>query len=149
MAKSAAVQPRRSWFWLQGMACGVVAAVIPGTSLVVAVLLAPGIALYVMEATSGKPLARAMIFMGTASTMMPLRLLWEHGGSLDAALDLLSDPGRPLLSWLACGAAWLLGQSAEILTRFALEARTTMAVNALTAERESLKDEWLDGRVNS
>ncbi len=147
MAKSAAVQPRRSWFWLQGMACGVAAAIIPGTSLVIAVSLAPAIAVYVMETTSGRPLARAMIFMGTASTMMPLRLLWEHGGSLDAALDLLSDPGRPLLSWLACGAAWFLGQSAEIVTRFALEARAKMAVNALTAERETLKGEWLDGRL--
>jgi hypothetical protein len=127
------------------MVCGVAAAVIPGTALVIAVLLAPAIAMYATEPTRGRPIARAMIYMGTASTMMPLRLLWEHGGTLDAALDLLSDPGRPLLAWLACGAAWFLGQLTEILSRFALDARAKMAMRALSAERDKLKEEWLGG----
>jgi hypothetical protein len=127
------------------MVCGVAAAVVPGTALVIAVLLAPAIAMYATEPTPGRPISRAMIFMGAASTMMPLRLLWEHGGTLDAALDLLSDPGRPLLSWFACGAAWFLGQLVEILTRFALDARARMAVRTMSAERDKLKEEWLDG----
>ncbi len=146
MAKAASsASPRRSWFWLQGMVCGVAAAAVPGTALVIGVLLAPAIALYLMAPAANRPVARAMLLMGAAATMMPLRLLWEQGGTLDAALDLLSDPGRPLLSWFACGTAWCLGQIGEILTRLALDARGMLAVRALTAERDRLKAEWLDG----
>ena len=146
---ASAAAPRRSWFWLQGMVCGVGAAAAPGTALVVAVLLAPAVAVYATEHATGRPIARAMMLMGAASAMMSVRTLWEHGGTLDTALDLLSDPGCALLSWTACGAAWLAGQSADILTRFGLDARAKMAIRALTAERDKLNSEWMDAPPNS
>ncbi|WP_158745869.1 hypothetical protein [Acidisphaera sp. L21] len=148
MAKASAsatpAVPRRSWFWLQGVICGVAVAVVPGTALMIGVLMAPAFATYAMEQGKTRPLARGMMLRGAACTFMPLRVLWEHGGSLDASLDLLSDPGRPLLAWTACGAGWLAGQLADILTRLALDARSARALRQLTQERDKLIVEWTD-----
>ena len=145
MAKAASpAAPRRSWFWLQGVVCGVGAAAAPGTALVLGILLAPAVAVYATEHEKGRPIARAMLLMGAASAMMPVRVLWEHSGTLEAALDLLGDPGCPLFSWAACGTAWLVGQLADILTRFGLDARAKLAIRALTAERDKLNEEWMD-----
>ena len=144
MAKAAAAPAqRRSWFWLQGVICGLAAAIVPGTALMLAVLLGPGLAMYATAQGKGRPIARAMIMMGAASTFMPLRLLWEQGGSLDAALGLLSDPARPLLSWTANGAGWLIAQATEIATQFVLNAKAAQHLRALQKEREALTAEWL------
>jgi hypothetical protein len=145
MAKAAASPGApRSWFWLQGVICGVTAAAVPGTALMVAVLMAPAIATYAMEQGKSRPLARGMMLMGAACTFMPLRLLWEHGGSLDASLDLLSDPGRPLLAWTACGGGWLAGQMADLGARLLLDARSARMLRQLTDERDKLIVEWTD-----
>ncbi len=135
---------RRSWFWLQGVVCGGAAVAIPGTALMVAVLLAPGLAMYAAEQGRSRPLARAMILMGAASAFFPLRLLWEQGGSLDTALNLLGDPARPLLSWAASGAGWLVGQATEMATRLALDAAAAKTLRALKEERDQLNAEWHD-----
>ena len=146
-AKSVAVPaPRRSWFWLQGMMCGVAAAVVPGTAALLVVLLAPGLAMCATERAPGKPMGRAMLLMGAASTFMPLRQLWEQGGSLEAALTILGDPANPLLSWAASGVGWLAGQVAEMTTRFVLNAQAAQRLRALNQEREALRIEWMDGK---
>ena len=147
MAKAASTSspPRRSWFWLQGLVCGVAAAAAPGTALMLAVLLGPGLAMYATAQGPGRAVARAMIMMGAASVFMPLRLLWEQGGSLDVALELLSDPTRPLLSWTANGAGWLIGQATELVTQFFLDAQANRQLHAFKEEREELATEWMEG----
>ncbi len=145
MAKAAAAAPpRRSWFWLQGVVCGVAAAVAPGTAVLLAILLGPGFITYATAQGRTRPIARAMIMMGAATVFMPLRLLWEQGGSLDAALDLLGDPTRPLLSWVASGAGWSIAQVTELATQFALNAKSNRTLRALKKEREALAAEWAD-----
>ena len=147
MAKAASVRPqRRSWFWVQGLVCGIVAATAPGTALLLGVLLGPGLAMYASAPGKGRPHARAMVMMGAASVFMPLRLLWEQGGSLDAALELLSDPSRPLLSWTASGLGWLVGQVTELITQFLLNAKATQLRRTLEIERQDLMEEWEAGR---
>ena len=144
MAKAATARPaRRSWFWVQGLVCGIVAATAPGTALMLAVLLGPGMAMYASAPGRGKAHARAMILMGAATVFMPLRQLWEQGGSLDAALALLGDPARPLLSWTASGMGWLIGQVTELATQFLLNAKAAQERRALVTERQTLLDEWI------
>ena len=146
MAKAkAAASPKRSWFWLQGLLCGVVAATIPGTALLAAVLLGPSLAMLATEQVEGHPIARSMLLMGLAATVMPMRVLWDHGGSIDAALDVLGDPGRPLLAWGASGAGWLVGQVADLLTRFVMDAQAARAIQLLDQERAELTREWTPG----
>lgn len=147
MAKAGSVRaaPRRSWFWLQGVVCGAAAAIVPGTALMVAVLLAPGLAVAFTEKTQGRPMARAMILMGMATVCAPLRDLWEQGGSLDAALGVMADPTKPLLSWIATGFGWFVGQLTEVATRLVLDARAAQTLRTLKQERDTLMAEWLDG----
>ena len=146
MAKAAAAPVRRrSWFWLQGMVCGVVAAIAPGTAVMAVVLLGPGLAMYAIGSPQSRPIARAMIMMGAATTFMPLRLLWEQGGTLDASLGLLGDPARPILAWVASGLGWFVAQVTDLATQFILNAKAANQLRALGKEREALIAEWMDG----
>ena len=146
MAGSAATRAPRSWFWLQGLVCGGAVATAPGTALMALVLLAPSGVAYVMDAAPGRPHFRVIALLGAASTFAPMLLLWERGGSVDAALDLLGEPARPLLSWFCCGAGWLLTELAQVVSRLAVTAREARTIRLLDAERAQLAEEWMDAK---
>lgn len=149
MAGSAATRAPRSWFWLQGLVCGGMLATAPGMGLTLLVLLAPALVAYPLDGTSGRPHFRTIALLGTASAFSPLLLLWEHGGSVDAALDLLSDPARPLLCWFCCGAGWLLTELAQMVSQLAVTGRNARTLKLLRAERTWLTEEWLDAKPPS
>ena len=143
MAKAVGRAPaRRSWLWLQGAACGGLAVMAPGTALVLTTLMAAGMAMFVFEQTPGRPLARAMLLMGGASAIMPLRHLWEHGGTLDAAFGILTDPLVPLWSWTASAVAWLAAQLWEMGERLVTKTADDRTEKRLKTERTSLAEEW-------
>ena len=146
MAEAGAMRAPRSWFWLQGLICGGVIATAPGTALITSVLLAPATVAYAIDATPGKPYFRVMALLGASCTFVPLRLLWDHGGSVNAALDLLGDPLRPLLSWSFCGAGWVLTELAQLAARLSMTAKETRLIKALQTERAVVVEEWLDAK---
>jgi hypothetical protein len=142
-AKAGAAKPtRRSWLWLQGAACGGLAAVAPGVACILAILLAPALLLYVTEQTQGRPVARTMLLMGAATTFRPLRIVWDHGLSLISGLDLLGDPAVPLLSWTACGAGWLIIELVTITASQVARAADNRTTSRLRDERDALEKEW-------
>lgn len=132
----------RSWLWLQGAIAGAVAAMAPGTALVTVILLCPAMTFYTLEKTAGRPVGRTMLLCGSTATFMPLRLLWSGGNGANGALDLLADPGRPLLAWLACGTGWLLCETIQITARFALAAKTRRHLEGLKRKQTDLMEEW-------
>ena len=134
--------PRRSWFWLQGAVAGGVFVTIPGTALIIAVLLCPGIGVYITETTKGRPVGRIMLLMGSTALFVPLRLQWAHGNSLGSAMDILSDPGRPLLAWIACGAGWMVCELVQVCARYVLAAQSRHEVKELRREKATLAEEW-------
>ncbi len=146
-----AAPARRSWFWLQGAIAGGIAVAAPGTASLLAVLLCPALLFYATEATPGRPVGRTMMLTGSTAAYLPLRDLWEHGGSLGTALDALADPTCPLLGWFACGAGWMMCELLQLAARFALKARTRRQVEELRREHADLSEEWTfsDGRPQS
>ena len=132
----------RSWLWLQGVMVGVVAATAPGSALLVAVLLCPAVAYAVFETTPGRPVTRTMLSCGSIGTFMPLRLLWEHGNSVDEALALLADLTRPLLAWVACATGWLLSEASHMGARVVLKAAFNRRSVLLQREEADLTAEW-------
>jgi hypothetical protein len=134
--------PRRSWFWLQGAIVGGAAVTVPGTALITAILLFPAIAFYVTETTKGRPVGRVMLLMGSTALFMPLRYQWSHGGSLASAMDILSDPGRALLAWTACGAGWLVCELVQVCAKYLLAMQARRETEGLQREKTSLSDEW-------
>jgi hypothetical protein len=139
---SAVLPRRRSWLWLQGLACGAALSVATGPVLLVIVLLAPGLAVYAIERNSAKPMASSMLLFGLATTFMPLRLLWEAGHGMEAGITMLSDPSRVGLAWVAAGIGWLLEESAQIVARQYSDIATRHRIAALQKERARLVEEW-------
>ena len=142
MKRAAKAGQGRSWLWLQGAGAGGIVAVAPGTALVLAVLLCPAIVYFMTETVRGRPVARTMLLFGATATFMPLRRLWEQGTSLSGALAILSDPGRPLLAWFACGVGWMLCEATQIVFLFALAASARHQIQLLKREQAELTAEW-------
>jgi hypothetical protein len=138
----ASVPRRRSWLWLQGLACGAALSIATAPAILAAVLLAPGLLVYATEKTPGKPVGESMLLLGLATSFMPIRILWENGHSLEACIDLLSDPSRIGVSWLGAGGAWLMTELTQIVGREFYEVAAKRRIAALQRERTELEEEW-------
>ena len=132
----------RSWFWLQGAVAGGIAAAAPGTALVTAILLCPAATFFAFETTAGRPVGRTMLLCGSTAAFIPLRQLWSGGGGAEGALDMLSNPGRPVAAWCACGAGWLLCETIQIAVRLALAAKNRRNLEGLRRAETELMEEW-------
>ncbi len=83
-----------------------------------------------------------MLLLGLATAFMPIRILWENGHTLQACIDLLSDPARIGVSWLAAGAGWLMTELTQIIGREFYEVAAKRRIAALRRERAELEEEW-------
>ena len=140
--RAKAASPPRSWLWLQGAVCGGLVVLAPGTALLLGTLLLAALAMLAFETTPGRPTARAMLLMAAATALSPLLRLWDQGGSLAAALDVLSNPLVPLWSWTASGSAWLLCQTWEVVSTFIMHTADDHASRRLQEEKSKLVEEW-------
>lgn len=77
--------PRRSWLWLQGLACGALACLATPTALLLAVLMAPGLCVWVLDTEAGKPNARAMLLCSLAFSFPALEHLWSQSQTIAVA----------------------------------------------------------------
>lgn len=128
--------------WLQGVCAGACAVALPGPALATAVLLAPALAGLALEDTPGRPASRAMLIMGLAAALHPLRTVLETDWSLSGTLALLADPSVPLAAWFCCGLGWLVGAVTEAAARLWLTRSNAAKLAALAAERKHLEAEW-------
>jgi hypothetical protein len=128
--------------WLQGLLCGVLAALATPTALVLGILLGPGLLALVLDRAPGRPAARAMLLFGLSATVFPLMALWKAGHTMAAASVLASDPDTLALAWSAAGAGWLLVQIAPHVVRLALEAVALARTRQVRALRARCAEEW-------
>ena len=143
MAKEKIAQRQgRSWLWLQGALCGGLLVLAPGTALVLGTLLGVALATFVFEQTPGRPVTRSMLLMGGAASLPSVVHLWQQGGSIGVAAEMLSDPVVALWCWAASGSAWLIGQLWEVISLFIMRKTDQHAEKALQDERTRLVEEW-------
>jgi len=128
--------------WLQGLACGALAALAPSMAFLAGMLLAPGLLALAFDREPGKPVARAVILFALAACVTPLRAAWDSGQGLDSAVAQLTDPRVIGTVWSAAGAGWLLTQLAPVAIALALEAASMARASRLRAERDKLAEEW-------
>ena len=128
--------------WVQGAAAGGLIAASPGIGLLVCVMVCPAFAYALFEDAKNKPVARAMLLCGLAPTLSSVRSLWEQGGSIADASDILSDPANPLTSWLCCFGGWLVCEVLDIAARLYLRSRAKQTVSQIVGERVELAQEW-------
>lgn len=132
----------RPLVWLSGLACGVAAAVAPGTAVVVSGLLAPGLLALKFDQAPGRPIARTMLTSGLAGCVQPVLTLWNAGHTVDAALALLTDPLVITVAWAAAAAGWLMTQLAPLAVRAALEAGSLTRAARLRQSRAKIAEAW-------
>ena len=145
MAKQKAGVPRQrqhSLIWLQGLLCGAMATLATPTSVLLAVLLAPGLLALFLDGEPGRPRARCILLCGMAASIDPLRALWTMGHSMATATALLGNLGFVGTAWSAAAAGWLLVEAMPIVARAVLEAMSMTRGARLRAERARLVDAW-------
>ena len=128
--------------WVQGLLCGGALALATSASLLVGVLLAPGLAALAIDRTPGKPVARAILLYGAAGAATPFAAFWRRGQDFAAGIDLLTDPTALALAWTAAAFGWLLAEAAPLAVRLVLEARSLARTASLREARREWEEEW-------
>ncbi len=139
-AKAARQGGGGSLVWLQGLACGAMAALAPASAGQLAALLAPAIAALFLDRNSGKPIARAMLLFGLAASVEPVRLAWVAGRG--GGFERLMDPDALLPAWLAAAAGWLLAQAVPVVVGVVIDAGKRTRASALQEARATLVAAW-------
>lgn len=132
----------RPLIWLSGLACGMMAVMVPGVAAVTVSLLAPGLVALKFDKEPGRPIARTVLTCGLAGCVHPVMMLWNMGQSWDTALVIATDPSALLLAWAAAAGGWLLAQIAPVVVRSALEAAAAARTARLRAMRDRIAEEW-------
>jgi len=144
MARQQAVPASgRSWFWLQGVGCGVLVATAAPLALVLAVALAPTL-LAALGAQPGESrrAAGVLAVYGLAGLLQWLQPLWQAAQNWPASLDLLGEMQLLSVCWGGQAAAWLLGQVVPLIGRQVLEAKVRARIGRLQDAKQRLREEW-------
>ena len=149
MAKPAvsAAPGGRSWFLVQGLACGVIVATAAPLAVVLGVLFAPALLAAILVPPHGggegsKRLGGVLMIYGLAAALPWLHVTWSAAQSWPASLDLLASMRLVAACWGAQGAALLMGELVPLVARQVLEAKVRARVNRLRDARSRLLDEW-------
>jgi hypothetical protein len=141
-ARSGALAGARSLIWLSGLACGVLAAIVPGLAIVGLMLMGPGLVILRLDREPGRAVTRAVLTCGLAASVHPAMMLWNSGQSVGAAVAIISDPIVLSVAWGATAAGWLLAQIMPLLVRVVLEAASLAHATRLRTLRGRLVEDW-------
>jgi hypothetical protein len=133
-----AVGGGKSLVLLQGLACGGMIALAPVAMAHLALSLAPGLAMMVVERRPGRPIARGMLLFGLAASVEPIRRFWGAG----ATLDRIWDSSALLWTWGLAGFGWLLATTVPAVVELAVMAAHRARAETLRATREELTRVW-------
>ncbi len=128
--------------WLQGLLCGGLAACAPATALLLAILLAPALAMLAFERGQGRPVTRIMLLFGLSATVFPTLALWNTGHTVDTAFVLAADSRTLAIAWVAASGGWLLSEIVPILMRLALMSASRVKRQRLHTMRDRCAAEW-------
>ncbi|TAH36556.1 MAG: hypothetical protein EYC62_02625 [Alphaproteobacteria bacterium] len=82
--------------------------------------------------------------------VVPIMLnLWNRGGELSQAFDMLKDPFNLLSMYGAAGMGWLLIMAMPPVMMFLIGIKREEAVRQLTERMHKLQDEWGDSITNA
>lgn len=143
MARMAEASPGRSWFWVQGLGCGVLVATAAPLALVLGVALAPTILAALAAAPGhGRRAAGVLAVYGAAGLLPWLQPLWGAAQSWPASLDILAELRLVSVCWGAQAGAWLLGEIVPLVARQVMEVKVRARMARLEDARFRLRAEW-------
>ena len=112
--------------------------------MVLGALLAPAILATYSEVTPKRPVGRAMVMMAAATSIGPLRMLWQSGNSIEGAITIISNPITLAFAWLAAASAWVVSEGVSLVGSEIDTIRSKRLKDRLTTERSVLEQEWGD-----
>ncbi len=141
---AAPAQGKRSWFWAQGLGCGVLVATAAPLAVVLGVLFAPALlaAIMVPPQVATRRLGGVLMVYGLAAALPWLHVIWSAAQSWPGSLDLLASMRVVAACWGAQGGAWLMGELVPLVARQVLEVKVRARVNRLRDARDRLEAEW-------
>ena len=126
-----------SAIWVQGLACGAAATLMPITAALVAALLA-----LMLDRQAGRPIARAMLLYGVAAAAAPLRQMWDTPQGIEASLSAVASVATLGVAWLSAGMGWFLAELAPVAVHVVLDANSNARAARLRLARETLLEDW-------
>jgi hypothetical protein len=131
-----------SLIWIQGLACGALAALAPAIAVQAGILLLPTLIASILDRNPGKPTARSVLLCALATCIEPLRTLWNSGHGLGDGLSALASVQVVAITWSASAGGWLLTQIIPLIAGFVLDAAASARIAHLKEKREALIREW-------
>lgn len=128
------------WFWTFGAAVMVLAAA--PTAVLLGILLAPGVAVWALDRSPERGLARIVLLFGLAGVLRPLVHLWTGNAGWGAAITLASDSGVLAMAWGGQVLGGLLAEVGPSIMNIVLERKFRLQVAHLEAARSILETEW-------
>lgn len=129
-----------SLIWVQGLACGGMAALAPMAVLQIVLLLAPGLLSLLTERQAGKPVTRSMLLFGLAASVEPVRQAWALGGG--PTWDRIADGNAIIFAWAAAAFGWLLARGLPVLVGISVGASHDSRAVMLREARVDLVRAW-------
>jgi len=144
-AKSARPARAGGGAWLLiglGLAAGVLMSYALPTGMMLALGLLPSGLAWMLDATPGRPGARAVLFLNLAGLAPALAELWRGGHGLSASLALLADWRTLGLAWAGAAAGLLLKTLLPLASGYSVDAQSAARRAALESRRAALVEQW-------
>ena len=147
MAKAAAIgrtrrKTRQGSGWMGGVFCGALLAVAPAYALLLGGSLLPGLAAWLISSARPRRTAVAMLLFGLAMTADRIGDLWQIGGSLGEAWNLLAAPVPLLMAWFAAAFGWALTELLPLAVSAAFEFEAQRQSLSLRRARRRVVEGW-------
>ncbi len=137
------VARQNALLWWGGLGCGAIVVLSPGTAVLLSSLLVPVLLLALLpEEGRGGRIVRAGLLFGLAGGVHPLRALWEGGGSINVAVELIRQPAVLFTAWTAVAASWFVSEVACMALRLAADLSAASKRRSLVAAVTKLEEEW-------
>lgn len=129
-----------------GMIFGVVAAVMAvaflPTTLVVVVCMVPTAVAFFVDSSRQKMLGPTVFVLNAAGTFPAVLGLWRHGQTVDAAIDILTQPLLLLLAFAPAGFGWILFLYTPYFVGGLMRRKAEARIRSLSKAQEALMEEW-------
>lgn len=141
-AKAANAHAGRMSLWFWTFAAGLLVLAAAPTAVLLGILLAPCIAVWVLDRSPERGLTRITLLFGIAGTIRPLVRLWTGNVDWAAAMVLASNPTVLAIAWSGQVLGVLLAEVGPSIMRVVLEQKFKRQVAHLEAARTVLEMEW-------
>ena len=142
----AATMPKKAGRGIMGVVMAVFFAIIAvsmlPTTLILVVGMMPAAVAYFVDTSRERSLGPTVLFLNFAGVLPSLFKLWQHGHTVDRALDLIMQPTMMLIMLLPAAFGWMLYFYVPMLVSGLLRRNAEMRIRRIEKDQEYLIEQW-------